>query len=149
MTLEERVAQLEALLAKFELRHAPDGTPYYYLNGAFFGGNTEFFERLPPGEKAGISFVGQRFAIYGEVDEITCTTNPTVGIYGAVTAKNPLNNIGVLGVANGGPVNYGLMSTSGDRTIGMRREGFELIGYQPGDRIFIGPAMGPYKQLWP
>jgi len=157
--VEERLAALEAdnaalkaLVQNLQRFVQPGATPVpnVYVNGSRFSVDTTFWSAKDLGQGAAVSIASaDRFALYAETDEIRCQDQPSIAIYGAVTEPNPFmqNNIGVLGVANNGVVNYGLMSTSGDRTVGFRREGAELIGSW--DRFLIGPIGGPYRQLWP
>lgn len=95
MTLSQRVARLEAIIARYEAfftfgRNDEDTVPYVMTQGRL-GIMTDYWCRQPIGQGAGLS-VGtaiDRFAGYFEIDGVSCPTHPSTAVYGAVVASNP------------------------------------------------------------
>ncbi len=99
MILEERVAQLEATIAKYEalfsFGRSDDGRVPYVMTQGRFGVMTSYWSRKPVGQGAGLS-VGSnvdRFALYAEIDPgddgfAACPDHPSTAVYAAVVAPH-------------------------------------------------------------
>ena len=83
MTLEERVAHLEALLARYALCFdSPDGTMAAQYQGRL-GIQTRYWADQPRGQGAAfaIGSSADRFALYAEVDNVECHDKASAAIY--------------------------------------------------------------------
>ena len=148
MTLEERVAALEAKTQDIT-RTVYAGVPGLQIN-ARLGVFTNFWLNQPIGQGAAVS-IGtniDRYALYAEIDEESCPDHPSVAVFGSVVPASTTGqpHIAIQGQAGNAPTNYAAYLTMGDKTYGIRPEGFELIG--PFSDVEIG-TLDSHKSLWP
>lgn len=163
MTLEERVTVLEAFIAKyFQVITVHD--PAYpepqsgLVQFGRSGGNTDFWLKnlVHEGALASYGNAACRFGLYVENEGPQVNReHPSTAIYAAALTSGPRPNIALQGIAGGAPDRNGISQNYAGyfadgptgRALTIQREGFQLIGTW--DRVLMGPAGGPYKQLWP
>src|SRR5438477_9221347 len=95
LTLEERVAALEALTQDLTRHMNDDGTVPYLQVNARIGVMTNFWARKPLGQGAALS-VGtniDRFGVYAEIDPgddgyAACPDFPSTAVYASVVAPH-------------------------------------------------------------
>jgi len=143
MTLEERVAQLESLVAKYEaffrfVTNEFDGQTGVMTQGRF-GVMTDFWMRRPAGQGAALSVgtVSDRFAIYGEADAAACPDAPTTAICGAVYA----GNLSQRNVAFEAHARNSMIAN-----IALHSDGHVEVGDVP--ELYVG-KLSSFKRLWP
>ena len=95
MTQDEQIADLQARLKVFEdfftFGTSVDGLVPYVKTAGRVGVMSIFWAEKPVGQGAALSAgtAIDRYAIYGEIDAITCPNHPSTAIYGSVVAPNP------------------------------------------------------------
>ena len=154
MTVEERITALEALTQDIHRNTFTDpatGTPIPGLQiNARVGVFTNFWMNQPIGQGAALS-IGtaiDRYAVYAEIDGISCPDHPSVAVFASNVAPNAgQDNHAIEGVVGNGRANYGLALTLPQRTIRWRTEGLELLGDYA--EFFVGKVGGVIRQLWP
>lgn len=169
MTLEERLAALEircaqhdAFLQKYFQVVTVDDPDYPEPQSGLMqlgrqGANTTFWmaNRVRDGALASFGNAACWCGVYVENEGPQVNADrPSVALYAAALTSGPRPNIGLQAIAGGAPdkngisQNYaGYFDGGGGRALSIQREGFQLFGVW--DRVLIGPAGGPYKQLWP
>ncbi len=143
---DAQIADLQARLKKFEdyfqFKTNPHDGSVGVMTSGRFGVMTEFWMNQPPTQGSAFSAatITDRFAIYGEIDTVSCPDHPSTAIYASCVAPNTFGqqNIGIESHAANGAINVALF---------LDGQGVLL---PPGATLFlIGPNGGPYKQLWP
>lgn len=94
MTTEERLAALEARIAQYDsfftFGTSVDGRIPYAMTQGRLGVMTDFWAKQPWGKGAALSVgtASDRFAVYGEIDAVSCPDHPSTAFYGSVVAPN-------------------------------------------------------------
>ena len=145
MTTDERFADLEARIAKFERYFTFKTNPHDGSMGVMtqgrFGVMTEYWMNQPRTQGAALS-VGtatDRFAGYFEIDEAVCLDHPSVAVYAASIAPNDRQmNVAVEAVsANSSPAPTLVVTGDG------------VLIAETTARWLIGKIGKTIKQLWP
>lgn len=143
--LERRLAAAEACLTTiaefFTFGRTPDHVPWCTTAGRM-GIMTRYWCEQPRGQGAALSIGTEvdRFAMYAEIDRVTCHDHPTTAVYAAVVAPNVFhqNNIAIEAYAANSPVNVGMYTNTQGIQLDASVQQFE-----------IGKLGGLLRPLWP